>query len=106
MNDFLTSNSINIWPAVGLALGFPLIVLFLNELISSLERRGNPLARTLRTFRNFVVPALAVVVFIVYIVEAPAGGTLVRVAETAFQGLKGNLGVEWGNRLDGNFSRC
>ena len=84
MNDFLTSNSINIWPAVGLALGFPLILLFLNELISSLERRGNPLARTLRTFRNFVVPALAVVVFIVYIVEAPAGGTLVRVAETAF----------------------
>ena len=74
MNDFLTSNSINIWPAVGLALGFPLILLFLNELISSLERRGNPLARTLRTFRNFVVPALAVVVFIVYIVEAPAGG--------------------------------
>ena len=84
MNDFFNSQSLNVWPAIGLALGFPLILLVLNELISSLERRGNPLARTLRTFRNFVVPALAVVVFVVYIVEASADGILVRVAETAF----------------------
>jgi small-conductance mechanosensitive channel len=84
MNDFFTSQSLDVWPAIGLALGFPLILLVLNEWISSLERRGNPLARTLRTFRNLVVPALAVVIFIVYIVEAPADGILARVAETVF----------------------
>lgn len=84
MNDFFSSQSLNLWPAIGLAVGFPVILLILNELIASLERRGNPLARTIRTFRNLVVPALAVVVFIVFVVEAPTDGTLVRVAETVF----------------------
>ncbi|MBM3966282.1 MAG: mechanosensitive ion channel [Planctomycetes bacterium] len=84
MNDFFTSQFPNLWPAIGLAIGFPLILLILSELIYSLDRRGKPLARTLRTFRNLVVPALAVVLFVVYLVKSPSEGTLVRVAETAF----------------------
>lgn len=74
----------NFWPAVLLAVGFPAALLLLNEAIASCDRRGLALARSLRTFRTLVAPALAVVVFVTSILEMPAESTATRVTETFF----------------------
>lgn len=74
----------NLWPAVGLALGFPFAVLVLNELAGRLHRRGSRLADTVGTLRNLVLPALALLVFVRAVLEWPADSTLVRIVESAF----------------------
>ena len=57
MSDLLPSYLTNFWPAVSLAVGFPLLLLLLNESIASCRRRGLPVERTMRNLRNLVVPA-------------------------------------------------
>jgi small-conductance mechanosensitive channel len=79
-----TLNLTNFWPAVLLALGFPLTMLGLNEAIVSCERRGVSLARTLKTTRNLVVPSLALLLFVRGVLELPQATTSVRIVETIF----------------------
>jgi small-conductance mechanosensitive channel len=74
----------NFWPAICLAVGFPLVLLILNEAVALLERRGQPLSKTLRTIRNWVVPGLAALIFCRYILELPDESPLVRVMQTIF----------------------
>lgn len=74
----------NFWPAVVVAVGFPLLMLVLNELISTCERRGIGLTRTLRSIRNLVIPTSAVLVFSRFVLELPQSNTSVRLIETAF----------------------
>ncbi|MEI7461138.1 MAG: hypothetical protein WCK15_17135, partial [Pirellula sp.] len=73
-----------LWQAIGLAIGFPLGLLILNELISSLERRSNPLAKNLRTIRNLVLPALALLLFVSWILNLPSESSTLRWIETVF----------------------
>ena len=47
-----------------LAVGFPAVLLLLNEAIAFCDRRGLAVARSLRTFRTLVAPAPALVVFV------------------------------------------
>ena len=84
MNEFFEQQTLNYWPAVLLAVGFPIVLLLLNESIAYCERRGIVLARTLRAFRNWVVPSLALLIFTRYVVEVSPDRTLVRVVETVF----------------------
>ena len=68
----------NFWPAVLLALGFPLVELVLTEAIAACERRGVRFARTLRNLRDLVVPSLAVLLLVSLVLGLPADGGVVR----------------------------
>jgi small-conductance mechanosensitive channel len=67
---------------LALAVGFPLALLLLNELVGSLARRGNHLQVPLRWIRNWLLPALALVLFLTKIVGWPAENIWVRLAHT------------------------
>ncbi|MEY5012339.1 MAG: hypothetical protein RLZ22_1231 [Verrucomicrobiota bacterium] len=84
MNTLLQQTISNFWPAIILALGFPLVLLVLNESIAACNRSGLVLARTLRSIRNLVAPALALLIFVRHILELPQSNTIVRVIETGF----------------------
>jgi small-conductance mechanosensitive channel len=82
--DLLQAPLSNLWPAVALALGFPLVMLLLNEVGSLASLRQSPLPRALRTVRNLVVPTLAAVIFVEQVLELSADSTVARLAETTF----------------------
>lgn len=84
MNGLSDLTQLPLWQAIGLAIGFPVGLLILNELISSLERRSNPLAKNLRTLRNLVLPALALLLFVNWILDLPSESSLSRWIETGF----------------------
>ena len=71
MNEFL--NTIQDRWAFGLALviGFPLIMIALNELGFAVARAGHPAARSIRFFRTWVVPSFALAVFLRWVVLLP-----------------------------------
>lgn len=84
MNPLNDMSNLPVWPAIWLAIGFPVCLLILNECINAFERRGNPLAGNLRTLRTFVLPALAVLLFVRWILELPSDHVAVRWTETIF----------------------
>lgn len=84
MSELFQSQVPNLGPAIILAAGFPLALLALNEAISRCQASGRPIARTLRTARNLLVPSLALLVFVRLVLEWPQQGTAVRLIETAF----------------------
>lgn len=84
MDDALPQPLSNLWPALALALGFPLVVLVLNEAAGRLRRRGSPLADTVVTLRNLVAPAAAVLLFVRGVIEWPQDSTTARLVESAF----------------------
>ncbi|MFM7110168.1 MAG: small-conductance mechanosensitive channel, partial [Planctomycetota bacterium] len=72
------------WNAILLVIGFPVLLLIVNEILASCERQGLQAARTLRTFRNLVLPALALQLFAKLILELPQEDSFARVVETVF----------------------
>lgn len=84
MSDFFPLQVSNFRPALLLAVGFPLALLVLNEAISRCRAAGRPFVRTLRTVRNALVPAFALLVFVRFVLEWPQQSTAVRLVETAF----------------------
>ena len=84
MNTLFQQTISNFWPAIFLAAGFPVVLLLLSESITACHRAGWALARTLRTIRNLVAPALALLLFVRCIIELPQSNTLVRIVETGF----------------------
>ncbi len=71
-------------PAVGIAVGFPLLLLVLSEAVVRSTRRGWAVTRTLRSLRSLVVPALAVLLFVRFVIGVPREDIAVRLAETVF----------------------
>jgi len=71
-------------PAVILAIGFPLALLVVTELLNSSARRGKGLAPTLRVVRNLVLPALAAMVFVTDVWQVGPEQTASRVVRTVF----------------------
>ena len=71
-------------PAALLMLGFPLVLLVLTELVNSGQRRGWMLTPTLRALRTFVVPALAIMLFVTQVWQLPSERVPVRLVQTAF----------------------
>jgi small-conductance mechanosensitive channel len=84
MSEFLPSYLTNFWPAISLAVGFPLVLLVLNELIGACRRGHWPVERTVRNLRNLVVPAAALLVFVRFVLEWPKDATASRLVESAF----------------------
>ncbi|GAA5144853.1 mechanosensitive ion channel family protein [Microbacterium pseudoresistens] len=72
------------WWVIALAIGVPVLLVALTELIGSLTRRGNPIARPLRMLRNWVVPAGALLALLAFAIQSPADQVWVRVVATVF----------------------
>jgi small-conductance mechanosensitive channel len=68
--------------AFGLALGFPALELVLSEAIQYLRQQGRPLAGTLQLVRNLLIPALAALIFLTYILHLDPESRAVRFVET------------------------
>ncbi|MDH3600489.1 MAG: mechanosensitive ion channel family protein [Candidatus Tectomicrobia bacterium] len=69
---------------LSLVLGLPILVLVLGELSERLARRGNPLAQGLRQIRHVVLPVLAALFIMRYILGMVGTAGSVRWVETLF----------------------
>ncbi len=78
-----TFGQLLIW-AIGLIIGFPLLVIVLGELIYRLQQRGNPLAATLRVVRNLVLPVFIFMLFLQQVLKLPISHELVKSIQTLF----------------------
>lgn len=74
---------VSLWPALAVGLGLPLVLIAMTEAIQVAGRRGMPLAAPLRWTRNWVMPGLALVLFLRVGVGLPASSLPVHLAETA-----------------------
>lgn len=79
----LLSNPLLPW-AVGLSLGFPLLMVALGEIISHGRLRGWASTGILSGIRMLVVPSLALIIFLRYILEWPADNTVLQLIGTFF----------------------
>lgn len=84
MLEALTQPLPNLWPALALAVGFPLVMLVLNEAISSTSGSRPRISRVLRSLRNLVAPALAADIFVRFVLQWPPDGTAVQLVATVF----------------------
>ena len=70
--------------ALALVVGFPLLLVVLNEWAFSLARSGRPVAASVRFVRTWVIPLLAVVLFLRWVVLLPPTSLAVRLTESLF----------------------
>lgn len=83
--DIATDPLLRLWPwALGLILGFPLTMVALGELGTLAARAGWPISATIRGVRRLVVPALALTLFVRFVLELPPDHTVTRVTATIF----------------------
>jgi len=68
--------------ALGLAVGFPLLLVVLSELEFGLHRSGRPLAEPVRRVRTWVLPLIAFTLFLRWVLLLPETSLMVRVTET------------------------
>jgi len=78
-----SSNYLFIW-AIALIVGLALSVIILGEVIYRLQHRRRPLAATLQVVRNLVLPMLAFMLFVQYVLQRPASDELVKSIQTLF----------------------
>lgn len=72
------------WWVIALAVGVPVLLVVLTELINGLRRRNNPLAGPLRLLRNGVIPVGALFALLAFAIQSPADQVWTRVAATVF----------------------
>lgn len=68
--------------AVALALGVPVVLVILTEIIGVLTRRGNAAAGPLRLLRNWVIPVAALLALVAFAFQSPAEQVWARVIAT------------------------
>jgi len=78
-----SANYLFIW-AIALIVGLALSVIILGEVIYRLQHRRRPLAATLQVVRNLVLPMLAFMLFIQYVLQRPASDEIVKSVQTLF----------------------
>jgi small-conductance mechanosensitive channel len=78
-----SANQLFIW-AIALIVGLALSVIILGEIIYRLQHRHRPIAVTLQVVRNLVLPMLAFMLFIQYVLQRPASDDLVKSVQTLF----------------------
>jgi small-conductance mechanosensitive channel len=81
MTDVLASSWFY-W-AAGVAVGFPICLVLLTELHSTLRRRGSFLARPVHLLRNYILPLTAILILLVGAMDVSGQTTTVRVVSTA-----------------------
>lgn len=72
------------WWVVTLALGVPVLLVVLTELINGLRRRGSALAGPLRLLRNGVIPVGALFALLAFAIQSPSEQVWTRVVATVF----------------------
>lgn len=83
MNDDLLADGWLAW-AVALAIGVPVLLVVLTELIGALGRRGHPAVKPLRLLRNWVVPVGALLALLAMASHSEADHVWPRVVATVF----------------------
>lgn len=78
-----SANYLFLW-AIALIVGLTLSVIILGEIIYRLQYRRLPLAATLKVLRNMVLPMLAFLLFLRYVLQRPANDDLVKAIQTLF----------------------
>ena len=68
--------------AISLILGFPLIMIILNEIIVRLRQEEKPLIATIIIFRNLVFPLVALLFLFTRVLEIPEETTIIRLVKT------------------------
>ncbi len=69
--------------AVGIAVGFPLLLIVLTEWQHGLRRRGSPLVRPVSMMRNFLAPLGALLLVMIGATQMPARSIPVRIVGTS-----------------------
>lgn len=72
------------WWVIVLAVGVPVLLVVLTEILGALARRNSPLEKPLRLLRNWVVPAGALFALLAFAIQSPAEQVWVRVVATVF----------------------
>lgn len=72
------------WWVIGIAIGVPVVLVVLTELIGAFTRKGNPIAGPLRLLRNWVIPIGALFALLGFALQSPADQVWVRVVATVF----------------------
>ena len=70
--------------AVGVAIGFPLALVFLTELHNALRRRRSALARPVHVLRKYILPLGALLLLLVKAMQVSGEATPVRIVATVF----------------------
>ena len=70
--------------ALALVVGFPALLMALNEWAFALARAGHPVAASVRFVRTWVAPLIALSLFLRWVLLLPATSLWVRLAETIF----------------------
>lgn len=70
-----------VW-AIVFAVGVPVLIVVLTEVLGALQRRGSPAAKPVRFLRNWVVPVGALFAFLAFAVEQPTDQVWVRIVAT------------------------
>lgn len=70
------------WWAIGIAVGVPVLLVALTEILGTLTRRANPAAGPVRLLRNWVIPVAAVFALLVFAFRSPADQVWARVVAT------------------------
>jgi small-conductance mechanosensitive channel len=70
--------------AIGVAVGFPVCLVFLTEVHNALLRRGSALARPVHLLRNYILPLGALLILLVQAIQVSGEATPVRVVATVF----------------------
>lgn len=81
MIDFIIKQSWFVWTWI-LILGFPLLMLLLNEIVVQLERQQKPIIVPLRILRNLVLPTLAIFLLLDKVLLLSGDSIFVRLVET------------------------
>lgn len=71
-----------IWWAIALAVGVPVVLVILTEILGALTRRASPIAGPVRLLRNWVVPVAALFALLAFASQSPADQVWVRVVAT------------------------
>lgn len=68
--------------ALGLAVGFPLLLVVLSELEFALKRAAHPVAGSFRWIRTWVLPLAALALFLRWVLLLPRTSLMLRLVET------------------------
>jgi len=82
MNELLNNVEEQWVFALGLVIGFPALLVALNELAFALARAGHPVAASVRFVRTWVVPLVALTLFLRWVVLLPGTSLVLRLTET------------------------
>ncbi|MFE1646302.1 mechanosensitive ion channel domain-containing protein [Microbacterium sp. P01] len=71
-----------VWWAIGIAVGVPIIIVILTEVLGALTRAGSPVAKPIKLLRNAVIPVAALFALLVFAFQSPADQVWARVVAT------------------------